>query len=295
MKEAEISRIKRRLTEEATKNRILEEELQNKNEELHRVKEDIKITQHAKRTVEENKVHGQKQQNCSRQVRRSEVQLNMAVGSGSFAEVWKGELDHTEVAVKKPIKLDMVVGSGSSAEVWKGELDHTKVALKKPIKKSDEYVRKLFQQEIKIICQLQHPNVVRFIGTVVDVGEPPWIVLEYSGGSLHKLLMKRYLKPFEVLSFAHDAGSGLSYLHNHPDQIFHQDIHTDNLLVFQINTRPGNKVKLCDFGSSIMVNDQGALYLNSLKVRNAIQVREMFLLQSCFYCKAVFTFCCRGR
>lgn len=267
MKEAEISRIKLRLTEEATKNRMLEEKLRNKNKELHRVKEDIKITQHAKRTVEENEVHGQKQQNCSRQVRRSEVQLDMVVGSGSFAEVWKGELDHTKVAVKKPII----------------------------IKKSDEDVRKLFQQEIKIICQLQHPNVVRFIGTVVDVGEPLWIVLEYSGGSLHKLVMERYLKPFEVLSFAHDAGSGLSYLHNHPDQIFHQDIHTDNLLVFQINTRPGNKVKLCDFGSSIMVNDQRALYLNSLKVRNAIQVREMFLLQSCFYCNAVFTFCCCGR
>lgn len=265
MKEVEISRIKLTLTEEATKNRILEEELQNKNKELHRVKEDIKITQHAKRTVEENEVHGQKQQNCSGQVRRGEVQLYMVVGSGSFAEVWKGKLDHTKVAVKKPIK------------------------------KSDEDVRKLFQQEIKIICQLQHPNVVRFIGTVVDVGEPPWIVLEYSGGSLHKLLMERLLKPFEVLSFAHDAGSGLSYLHNQPVRIFHQDIHTDNLLVFQINTRPGNKVKLCDFGRSIMANDQGALYLNSLKVRNAIQVREMFLLQSCFYCKAVFTFCCCGR
>ena len=83
MKEVEISRVKLRITEEATKNRILEEELQNKNKELHRVKEYMKITQHAKRTVEENEVHGQKQQNCSEQVRRGEVQLDRVVGRGA--------------------------------------------------------------------------------------------------------------------------------------------------------------------------------------------------------------------
>ena len=269
MKEVEISRVKLRITEEATKNRILEEELQNKNKELHRVKEYMKITQHAKRTVEENEVHGQKQQNCSGQVRRGEVQLDRVVGRGAYGEVWKGELRGIKVAVKKP-------------------------------RENSSECRNLFEQELTIMLQLRHPNVVKCICKIDDDDGLPCIVLEYADGTLGELLKVRSLTHLEVLSFGLDAGRGLLYLHTRrPVPILHRDLHPGNLLFFLIAKLPGRMLKLCDFGTAnflrkTMTPDQGTPCLNAPEAKTqhyTTKVREMFLLQSCFYCKAIFTFC----
>ena len=269
MKEVEISRVKLRITEEATKNRILEEELQNKNKELHRVKEYMKITQHAKRTVEENEVHGQKQQNCSEQVRRGEVQLDRVVGRGAYGEVWKGKLRGIKVAVKKP-------------------------------RQNSSECRNLFEQEVTIMFQLRHPNVVKCIGKIDDDDGLPCIVLEYADGTLGELLKERPLTHLEVFSFGLDAGRGLLYLHTRrPVPILHRDLHPGNLLFFLIAKLPGRMLKLCDFGTAnflrkTMTPDQGTPWLNAPEAKTqhyTTKVREMFLLQSCFYCKAIFTFC----
>lgn len=261
-KDVEASRM-RIPSEEAMSDCRTEDEVQNRKKEFKRVNPDI-------RTAEGNEVHGQKLGNRSSKVQYSDLKLDMRVGKGAFGEVWKGNLGGIEVAVKKP-------------------------------RKNSSDVQKLFEQEFKIISQLEHPNVVTFIAVVVDVDGPPWIVLEYGdSGSLQKLLKERLLRPFEVFSFAYDAGCGLSYLHSRlPVPILHRDIHPGNLLLFKFNTPPGKKLKLCDFGNgrswgSIMTPDLGAPHLNAPETRThqyTTKVREMFLLRSCFYCKAVFAFC----
>lgn len=221
------------------------EESEAKQRELRKVEEMLKRVRRRLKgktanllgTVEENEVHGQKQENCCGQVR-----------------------------------LDEVVGRGAFGEVWIGELCGTKVAVKRPRKNSSE-CQNLFDQEVRIMLQLQHPNVVNFIVAIVDDDGLLCIVEEYAdGGSFGELLKKGPLTRLEVFSFSLDAGSGLLYLHTRSVPILHRDLHPFNLLLFLIDKPPGKVLKLCDFGTanflrSTMTPDQGAPCLNAPETR----------------------------
>lgn len=184
-------------------------------------------------------------------VRRDEVQLDRLLGKGAYGEVMKGKFRGTEVAVKIPrprMSLESV------------------------------------NREIEIISELQHPNVVEFIATVVDV-KLPWAVLEYANrDTLEKLLKERPLELFEVFSLGLDAGYGLLHLHaRRPNPILHRDLHPGNVLLFGTNISP--VLKLSDFGMATFCRD--TLSPNR-DTTYTTKVREVFLLQSCFYCKAIF-------
>ena len=128
-------------------------------------------------------------------------------------------------------------------------------------------------QEVRIMRQLQHPNVVKFIAEGVDDDGLLCAVQEYADrGSLGEHFRKRPLTRLEVFSFGLDAASGLLYLHTRSVPILHRDLHPFNLLLFLIDKPPGKVLKLCDFGTanflrSTMTPDQGAPYLHAPETR----------------------------
>ncbi|KAL6993013.1 mitogen-activated protein kinase kinase kinase [Sarracenia purpurea var. burkii] len=108
-------------------------------------------------------------------------------------------------------------------------------------KTSKECLKQL-NQEITLLSQLSHPNIVQYYGS--ELGEETLSVyLEYvSGGSIHKLLQEygAFREPV-IQNYTRQILSGLNYLHGR--NTVHRDIKGANILV-----DPNGEIKLADFG-----------------------------------------------
>lgn len=98
------------------------------------------------------------------------------------------------------------------------------------------------RQEIDVLKRLNHPNIVRYLGSSVDEGHL-CIFLELVGmGSLRHVLDK--YKQFEenmIRTYTRQILWGLEYLHQ--QKTIHRDLKCGNILV-----HPNGQVKLADFG-----------------------------------------------
>ncbi|GAB2283144.1 Mitogen-activated protein kinase kinase kinase 3 [Dionaea muscipula] len=140
------------------------------------------------------------------------------LGRGSFGHVYKGfNSDAGEMCAIKEVR---VVGD-----------DQT----------SRESLKQL-NQEINLLSQLKHPNIVRYYGSELG-DETLCLYLEYvSGGSIHKLLQQYGpLKEPVIKNYTRQILSGLAYLHSR--KTVHRDIKGANILV-----ETNGVVKLADFG-----------------------------------------------
>ncbi|CAI9758332.1 unnamed protein product [Fraxinus pennsylvanica] len=101
---------------------------------------------------------------------------------------------------------------------------------------------KQLNQEITLLSQLSHVNIVQYYGS--DLSEETLSVyLEYvSGGSIHKLLQEygAFGEPV-IQNYTRQILSGLAYLHGR--NTVHRDIKGANILV-----DPNGEIKLADFG-----------------------------------------------
>ncbi|KAH6791396.1 mitogen-activated protein kinase kinase kinase 3 [Perilla frutescens var. frutescens] len=101
---------------------------------------------------------------------------------------------------------------------------------------------KQLNQEIHLLSQLSHPNIVQYYSS--DLNEERLSVyLEYvSGGSIHKLLQEygSFAEPV-IQNYTRQILSGLAYLHGR--NTVHRDIKGANILV-----DPNGEIKLADFG-----------------------------------------------
>ncbi|XP_074587339.1 mitogen-activated protein kinase kinase kinase 3-like [Curcuma longa] len=101
---------------------------------------------------------------------------------------------------------------------------------------------KQLNQEIALLSQLSHPNIVQYYGSEL-VEDTLSVFLEYvSGGSMHKILQE-YGAFSEALirNYTAQILSGLAYLHGR--STVHRDIKGANILV-----DPNGEIKLADFG-----------------------------------------------
>jgi serine/threonine protein kinase len=111
--------------------------------------------------------------------------------------------------------------------------------------------------EVSVLSHLRHPNLVLFLGAVIDDG-PLWIVSEFmEGGSLEDFFKakkrQRKGKPFrplasDVLRWLTDFARALCFLHNARPCIIHRDLKPGNLLL----SAEGH-MKIGDFGLSKIV------------------------------------------
>ena len=104
-----------------------------------------------------------------------------------------------------------------------------------------DFVRR-FEEEAKILANLQHSGIV----SVFDAGQTPenhlFFVMEYvAGPRLHQLIHEARLSVAEALDLATQLCDALEYAHN--QGIVHRDIKPSNILV-----TARKQVKLVDFG-----------------------------------------------
>lgn len=157
-----------------------------------------------------------------------------------------------------------IIGRGAFGDVYEGFLKHDAetdytVALKRMYRKSRQGITE-FKNEVLLLCQLHHPNLVSLIGFYEDKNETI-ILYEYMpNGSLHNHLYGKHMEPLpwkKRLEICIGVAHGLHYLHTGAKRtIFHQNLNLSTILL-DINMVP----KLTGFGLSILGPRLGNLIL----------------------------------
>ena len=154
---------------------------------------------------------------------------------------WMIQREDTEIT-------DVELGKGGWGVVKLATYCGKKVAAKCFYKiLSSPYYRQLFEREMNMAARLRHPNLVQFIGALVD-GEPI-ILMELMSRSLRNLLESGPITQQQVTSMCIDVALALNYLHKlKPHPIIHRDLSSANV---PLNPLPDNqwKAKVSDYGS----------------------------------------------
>eukprot|EP01138_Halocafeteria_seosinensis_P008141 gb/GECG01008321.1/.p1 GENE.gb/GECG01008321.1/~~gb/GECG01008321.1/.p1 ORF type:complete len:685 (+),score=86.14 gb/GECG01008321.1/:1-2055(+) len=146
-----------------------------------------------------------------------------------------------------------LLGSGAFGRVYTaldqdtGELISVKqIMINTKQSKTEEQhaVVETLRNEISMMSSLDHPSIVRYLGTEEDA-DCVWILMEYvSGGSLASIVKKfGALNENLIRTYVRQILSGLIYLHDH--MIVHRDVKCANILLDLHGT-----CKLSDFGAS---------------------------------------------
>ncbi|KAH7438302.1 hypothetical protein KP509_04G009300 [Ceratopteris richardii] len=148
------------------------------------------------------------------------------IGAGAFGSVYMGmNLDSGELLAVKQV---LISAKNVAKERFQAHL-------------------KELEDEVKLLQNLSHPNIVRYLGTARE-DDALNIFLEFvPGGSIASLLGKFGSFPEQVIRmYSRQLLQGLEYLHK--NGIMHRDIKGANILV-------DNKgcIKLADFGASKQV------------------------------------------
>jgi serine/threonine protein kinase len=103
-----------------------------------------------------------------------------------------------------------------------------------------------FRREAQVLASLSHVHIVQVSDFQLNLGEPPFLVMEYlEGRSLGDLVRDAPLPPLRVAALAVQVLSALTAAH--VAGIIHRDIKPDNIFVVPSPTL-GDVVKVLDFG-----------------------------------------------
>ncbi|XP_026150422.1 TGF-beta receptor type-2 [Mastacembelus armatus] len=175
----------------------------------------------------------------------------------------------SQLAELLPIKLEVLVGKGRFAEVWRARLlqgekgggnSYETVAVK--VFPAVEYAS--WRNECTIFSdpKLEHDNVVRFLAAEQrgPPGQAPrkyWLVLDYhSLGNLQDFLTANILSWEELVAMAGSIAKGLAHLHSDTTPngvpkvpVAHRDLKSSNIVV-----KSRTECALCDFGLALRLD-----------------------------------------
>ncbi len=147
------------------------------------------------------------------------------------------------------------IGEGGNAIVWRAQDREmrTKVAIK-ILRSADPDVQARFAQEVLVLANLRHANVVRALARGVTSRGAPYVVLELvPGQSLRARLAAGGPLPWrEVVAIGVQLAGALSALN--AGGVVHRDLKPDNIMLTP-DGNGGQTAKLIDFGVARLADD----------------------------------------
>ena len=155
--------------------------------------------------------------------------------------------------------LDDELGKGAWGFVTKAKFRGEIVAAKRLHKALSEgnpdYLHKAIRRELDYVSKLRHPNLVFFLGAVIEGNVGELIILsELMDSSLRDVLDEGQLSRSQIKSFSIDIARALNYLHScKPQPLIHRDVSSANVLLQRLGPDYW-KAKLSDYGSLHSIN-----------------------------------------
>ena len=167
------------------------------------------------------------------------------VASQQGIEAWK--VPRTEVEILR--EMDR----GAWGTVARGRFQGQLVAVKWPHPAIlNEHTIERLRREVRIMAQVRHPNLLRFMAAVFDDQMPrlpPLIVMELLDTNLRTAYQNGRLSGDSKLPIFRDVAYALHYLHEHQEPIIHRDVSAPNVLLEELPNQMW-RAKVSDFGSA---------------------------------------------
>ena len=181
---------------------------------------------------------------------KDHVVLGKELGKGAFGVVYHGTLWGTDVAIKKLYSESFSIDTHSEirSRGGNGSDGNESYNIFESGKQKKQLLADL-KNEVRILSQLRHPNVVLYMGVCTKIPDV-FIVTELCP---RRSLFEVIHDPSIALScelrlrMALQAAQGMAYLHSQPARIIHRDLKSHNLLVGE-----NFDVKVADFGLTVV-------------------------------------------
>ena len=168
---------------------------------------------------------------------------NIKINKESFVTINKGDITQFYEVIKK-------IGEGSYGKIYKvknkqsGDIRAMKQIMKSKIPDIEK-----FQNEIKILAMVDHPNIVRLFEVIEDDKYFNLLQELCTGGELLRKIQTTQLKEKDIAKIFNQIMSAVAYCHE--KGIVHRDLKLENILF--ASESPDSPVKIIDFGFSVLL------------------------------------------